>query len=130
MALHSPMAAGHVTATPGGTAVPNLADKPAALRATQQLLGLPLPEEPVYAVTDRLYDHGRPVLALIHDQHVAFLLDSKEEGVGKILSRPGDGEGLLSVGSRGYPPVLPCGTLTPGGAAHAFGHRRKAVGCH
>jgi len=53
--------------------------KHTAMRTTQQLQALPLPDAPVYAATDELYDHGRPVLALMEDQHLGVLLASKEE---------------------------------------------------
>ena len=53
--------------------------KHAATRATQQLQALPMPDAPVYAAADELYDHGRPVLALMEDQHLGVLLASKED---------------------------------------------------
>lgn len=51
----------------------------AAERATQQLQALPMPDAPVYAVTDELYDHCHPVLALMEDQHLGVLFAHKEE---------------------------------------------------
>ncbi len=51
----------------------------AAERATQQLQAIPMPDAPVYAVTDELYDHRHPVLALMEDQHLGVLFAHKEE---------------------------------------------------
>lgn len=52
--------------------------KHAAERATQQLQACPMPNAPVYAVADEVYDHGQPVLVLMEDQHLGVVYVSKE----------------------------------------------------
>lgn len=51
----------------------------AAACAREQSMALPMPQTPLYAATDEIYDHGQPVLALMEDEHLGVLLASKED---------------------------------------------------
>lgn len=52
--------------------------KDAGKCATERLQTLPMPAQAVFAATDELYDHGRPVLALMEDEHLGVLFAGKE----------------------------------------------------
>jgi len=48
-------------------------------RAAEVMAHLPAPAAPIHAVSDELYDHGRPVLVLMDDEQLGVLLAAVEE---------------------------------------------------
>ena len=92
----------------------------AADRARDQLRACGMPQQPVCALADELYDHDRPVLTVMEDEHLAVLCATRE----------GDADGttwgvvLLELQEQG---LRYAQMVTDGGTAMAAGFAESEV---